>query len=482
MTQRYRMIALRRLAAALVLATAVDASHAADPFGTERLLPVAPGRPWTGGADPCAVQTGADRALMLVDVIDRALCHNPQTRQAWANSKVQAAEVGLSRADYLPSVTVSSVAGLNRTWPMNGANVRQDSISATATLSYLLFDFGARDANLERARQLLAAANWSHSAALQSVFLSAIQSYYQLFATRANVAAAAEAEKASLESFNAAQFRYRVGSATPADRLQAQTALSQSQLTRTRAEGDARTAAGSLANAMGLDADAAVDIATPRIEAPDAATEAAVRELIDYARRLRPDLAAANAKLQAARAQVRATQAAGKPTVSLTTSGGIGDSSSLDSFGTGALGVNVTVPLFTGYRNTYDIRSAEAQVEAREAERDVLRNQVSLDVWKSFQSLTTERTALANAGDLLKSALESDNVARARYRAGAGTLIDLLNAQSALANARFQQVQAQYNWHLAKASLANALGTLDLGSLAVNADTVRIDTSRSPPR
>ena len=163
-------------------------------------------------------------------------------------------------------------------------------------------------------------------------------------------------------------------------------------------------------------------------------------------------------------------------------SGGIGNSSSLDSFGTGALGVNVTVPLFTGYRNTYDIRSAEAQVEAREAERDVLRNQVSLDVWKSFQSLTTERTALANAGDLLKSALESDNVARARYRAGAGTLIDLLNAQSALANARFQQVQAQYNWHLAKASLANALGTLDLGSLAVNADTVRIDTSRSPPR
>ena len=55
-------------------------------------------------------------------------------------------------------------------------------------------------------------------------------------------------------------------------------------------------------------------------------------------------------------------------------------------------------------------------------------------------------------------------------------------SQSALASARFQQVQAQYNWHLAKAALASALGTLDLASLSVNADTVRIDTARSRVR
>ena len=180
--------------------------------------------------------------------------------------------------------------------------------------------------------------------------------------------------------------------------------------------------------------------------------------------------------------QVRAAQAAGKPTVSLTASTGIGNSNTLDSFSTGAIGVSVSFPLFTGYRNTYDIRSAQAQVEAREADRDVLRSQIALDVWKAWQSLATERAALANAEDLLRSALESDNVSRGRSRAGAGTLIDLLNAQSALANARFQQVQAQYNWHLSKAALASALGTLDLAALSVNADTVRIDTSRSPVR
>jgi outer membrane protein len=146
------------------------------------------------------------------------------------------------------------------------------------------------------------------------------------------------------------------------------------------------------------------------------------------------------------------------------------------------VGISVNIPLFTGYRNTYDIRSAEIQVEAFEADRDQLRNQVSLDVWRAYQSLATERTALVNAEDLLQSALESENVARGRYKAGAGTLIDLLNAQSAAALARFQSIQARYNWHLAKAALASALGTLDLAALPGNADTVSIDTSRSSAR
>jgi outer membrane protein TolC len=197
---------------------------------------------------------------------------------------------------------------------------------------------------------------------------------------------------------------------------------------------------------------------------------------------LRPDLAAAEAKVQAARAQVRAAQAAGKPTVSLTGSTGLSDSNSASLASHGAVGISVSIPLFTGYRNTYDIRSAEIQVEAREADRDQLRNQVSLDVWRAYQSLATERTALVNAEDLLQSALESENVARGRYKAGAGTLIDLLNAQSAAASARFQSVQTRYNWHLSKAALASALGTLDLAALPGNADTVLIDTSRSAPR
>jgi TolC family type I secretion outer membrane protein len=470
------------IAALLALFAVARPASAADPFGTDKLAPPDQGVPWRGGADACSRQASTTGPLTLAGVIERALCNNPQTRQSWTAARIQAAQVGRSRAGYLPEVTIDGQAGAGRTWPRDGGTFSQESASAVATVSYLLFDFGARDANLDNARQLLEAANWSHNAALQSVFLAAIQSYYQLFAARANVEAALEAEKASEESLKAAETRYRVGAGTPADRLQAKTAFSQAQLIRTRAEGERRTAGGVLANAIGLDADAEVELAPPRIQAPDPTTDARVRELVDYARMLRPDLAAAEAKVQAARAQVRAAQAAGKPTVSLTGSAGLSDSNSASLASHGAVGISVSIPLSTGYRNTYDIRSAEIQVEAREADRDQLRNQVSLDVWRAYQSLATERTALVNAEDLLQSALESENVVRGRYKAGAGTLIDLLNAQSAAASARFQSVQARYNWHLAKAALASALGTLDLAALPGNADTVLIDTSRSAPR
>jgi TolC family type I secretion outer membrane protein len=455
---------------------------AADPFGTEKLTPLNQSIPSGGGADACARQAASSGPLTLADVIERALCNNPQTRQSWTAARTQAAQVGRARAEYLPEASIDVLAGASRTWPTDGGAFRQENGSAVVTVSYLLFDFGARDANLDSARRLLEAANWSHNASLQSVFLFAIQSYYQLFAAGANVEAALEAEKASEESLKAAESRYHVGTGTPADRLQAKTAYSQAVLIRTRAEGERRTAAGVLANAIGIDADAEIELAPPRIQAPDATTDARVRELVDYARTLRPDLAAADAKVQAARAQVRAAQAAGKPTVSLTGSTGLSDSNSASLASSGAVGIRVSIPLFTGYRNTYDVRSAEIQVEAREADRDQLRNQVSLDVWRAYQALATERTALVNAEDLLQSALESENVARGRYKAGAGTLIDLLNAQSAAASARFQSVQARYNWHLAKAALASALGTLDLAALPGNADTVSIDTSRSALR
>lgn len=470
------------ITALLALSVAARPVSAADPFGTETLAPPNQGVPWSSGAGACPRQASTTGPLTLAGVIERALCSNPQTRQSWTAARIQAAQVGRSRAAYLPEVTIGGQADAGRTWLRDGSTFSQESASAAATVSYLLFDFGARDANLDNARQLLEAANWSHNAVLQSVFLAAIQSYYQLFAAGANVEAALEAEKASEESLKAAETRYRVGAGTPADRLQAKTAYSQARLTRTRAEGERRTAAGVLANAIGLDADAEVELAPPRIQAPDPTTDARVRELVDYARTLRPDLAAAEAKVQAARAQVRAAQAAGKPTVSLTGSAGLSDSNSASLASSGAVGISVSIPLFTGYRNTYDIRTAEIQVEAREADRDQLRNQVSLDVWRAYQSLATERTALVNAEDLLQSALESENVARGRYRAGAGTLIDLLNAQSAAASARFQDVQARYNWHLAKAALASALGTLDLAALPGNADTVLIDTSRSASR
>jgi outer membrane protein TolC len=56
--------------------------------------------------------------------------------------------------------------------------------------------------------------------------------------------------------------------------------------------------------------------------------------------------------------------------------------------------------------------------------------------------------------------LQSADVAAGRYKAGVGSIIDLLTAQSALADARAQEVQARSLWFLAMAQLAHATGAL----------------------
>ena len=103
--------------------------------------------------------------------------------------------------------------------------------------------------------------------------------------------------------------------------------------------------------------------------------------------------------------------------------------------------MSVSVPLFSGFATTYRVRANEAQVDAR-AQRERLEKQVALDVWKAYQGLTTSTQTLKTTADLVASAEASAQVALGRYKAGVGSILDLLTAQSALASARQQRIQA----------------------------------------
>lgn len=458
------------IVACSLLGSPIIAAEPLDPYSTDGLVAASNAasvrKPLL--LSPCDVAPIGKSPLVLADVVEHALCNNPQTREAWANARFQAAQVGVGGAAYLPSVSL--VAGDTLSWLDGGASSARASsganqLSATASLSYLLYDFGARDAALENAKQILAALNASQDATLQSVFLAAVQGYYQLFATQAAVASAMAAEQSALESYNAATARYKIGSGTPADKLQAQTAHSQAVLNRIQAEGDVWSAQGVLANSMGLDANRAFEIIPPSLRLPDARFEGDIAGLIEEARRLRPDLAAASAQVNAAKANTQAVKASGMPTIALTTNLNRTHSSIADPVGSAALGVAINFPLFTGYSTTYRIRAAQQQEEARLAQLERLRLQVALDVWKAYQGLVTGTQAVTSSSDLVASASASERVALGRYKAGVGNILDLLTAQTALANARLQNIQALYNWYIAKATLAQAMGQLDLSAI-----------------
>ncbi|HEX7156219.1 MAG TPA: TolC family protein, partial [Burkholderiaceae bacterium] len=297
------------MCALLAWSAPVSAFDRADPLAVDASTERSP----AAGVSPCAPGAIHAGPLSLADVIGQALCNNPQTRIAWTNARTAAAQLGIALAAYWPALTATGELARARSGaqpPAGGDFMQRNAIVA---IDYLLYDFGARDAARDNARELLLAASAAQSAQVQAVFLATVQAYYQWFAARAAAAAALSSERSSLESLNAARARYQVGAATPADRLQAETAYEQAVLSRIGADGNAAAAAGVLANAMGLDAQRPLEVEAPLAVPPPADFENRIDDLVAQARADRPDLAAAESQVRAAAAEVDAARAAGLP-------------------------------------------------------------------------------------------------------------------------------------------------------------------------
>ena len=85
-----------------------------------------------------------------------------------------------------------------------------------------------------------------------------------------------------------------------------------------------------------------------------------------------------------------------------------------------------------------------------------------LQVVTAYAGLQTATRRVHTAADLLASAQQSEQVALGRYREGVGSIVDLLLAQSALADARAQSIQTRWQWRQALAQLAHDVGTLGI--------------------
>ena len=405
--------------------------------------------------------TNFNNSLGLVDVVMAALCNNPQTKIAWQTSLYQAAQVGVSQSAYLP--TLSASASSLKSESSETRNGNQENISVT--LSYLLYDFGKRDATYENARALLDVALFSENNTIQALFLSTIQAYYTLFGSNASLEASLEAERSALASLNAAKTRYAIGTATPADVLQAQTAYSQAMLNRIQSQGSVKTAQGELASLLGLMPDTTLQLQTPRLSVPNESFELTLRSLMEEAQRLRPDLMAAGAKIKASEASLKAAKAEHLPSFSLSSTTEHTETLLNTSTRTSSIGLYVSIPIFTGFNTKYKVHAAQQQLKINEAEYEKLSQDAHLEVYKTYQTLVSETQATRTSADLVASAQASYDLALGRYKAGVGTILDLLSAQSSLSSAKQQHIQSLYTWYITKASLAKAMGSLDFSTI-----------------
>lgn len=432
------------------------------------------------GPAPAAAAPAALGSLTIADAVDLALRNNPATRLSWAQARAAADAYGSARGSLYPAISLDASIARARPLPVPGRpSVDRSQYGPTIGLTYLVWDFGGRAGNIDIARQTAIAADLSHNVTVQNTILQVESALFVDLGSRA----LRDAQRATVDeataSLSAAEERHRVGLATIADVLQARTARSQAQLTLESLEGAYRVAQGNLAVAMGLPATTSFEIPLPETPNPDSllCVTQSVDTLIAIATRSRPDLAAARAQASGAAAQVRATRSAFYPTISLNTNSGYTGSDVATLQGrTYNLGLSFDLPLFTGFSHEYNKRTADELLDAANARTESMRQQVALQVFTAYYNLQTATDRVRTAADLLASATESESVARGRYREGVGSIVDLLIAQSALADARAQDVQSRWQWRGALAQLAHDVGVLGLHGETLapfGADTTR---------
>ncbi len=405
----------------------------------------------------------SSQAMTLMQLTDLALQRNTKTRSGWAAIRASEAGVELARAGYWPQLDATLTGQRNRSLNFSGQPASiQTRYGASVSLSYLLWDFGARSGTLEQGKFQLASAQLTQDQVLQDVILQVEQAYYQVLGLQEVVEVDRQSLQDAQTNLDAAQDRRASGLATVGDVYKAEAALAGARLALQQAEGQLASTRGALASTIGESPDTSLTLAAWEDQAAPEMPAQSVASLMNDARNARPELLAAKAQEQAAAAKVTTTKGGGLPTLNFDANAGrtrvqdVGNSSQFSAL------LTLKIPLFAGFGDRAAIRQAEAGLDSARANSDDLRSQVELQVWQSYQNLLTAAATLDSSAAQLKSATLAADVSNARYKSGLETILDVLIAQNTLANARVQQVQARLDWAAARTALGHAVGGLKM--------------------
>jgi outer membrane protein len=405
------------------------------------------------------------KELTLSQMVEVALVNNPTTLQAWEHAKAAAAAWAVARGIYYPQIGGSAEYAYNKGGgEAKGLNRYKEQYGQIgATLIYLLLDFGGRSAQSEAARQALFTANWNHNQAIQDVLLNVASAYYKYIGDKAQT----RADEVSLEeaktSLEAAELRLEAGVGTLPDVLQAKATMAQVQFDLVAARGAVETSRGALATAVGWAADTLFDVSDEPSELPLKALEQNVEDLIVTAKKNRPEFAAVEAFARQRLAELREAQSNRFP--QLFTIGQIArwwvrpDGLSSDYFTNYLIGLQLQIPIFQGFALVNAVREARANLKAARAALLVEDQAVIEDVWNAYYDFRTAAQQLEASEVLVASAKESYDASLTRFRSGVGDIVELLNAQTLLAQARAEMVQSRTNMFTSYAELVHAIGT-----------------------
>ena len=326
-------------------------------------------------------------------------------------------------------------------------------------ITQTLFDFGA----LERLGSARATATAYGADATNVADLAASAgavAYLRVLRAEAAVRARSADSLLSQDLVGIAQDQLSsgVGIGLDVTRARSQAAATRAQLIAARAERDRSRL--DLQRALGLSLDQPVTLTDSLGLTASALPVPTERDAIDNALRSRPDLAAIAAQLQAQRRAVSAVRAERYPTVAAFADQGVTGISLDRLLNTYTWGVQVSIPIFEGFR--HEGRATEQSAALREfevRERD-LRQQVAIDVRGALLDVASAREQADAAQVRLRLAEQELSEARDRFKAGVAGNSDVIQASLQLNAARTQLVDALTLYHGSRVALARVQGAI----------------------
>lgn len=419
----------------------------------------------------------ASRRLSFAELASTVMQNNLQIRAASLDVAVAQVQLAQARAAKQPQVGVSasytrsqergaqtitfpnpfgsSPPEISITLPAPNPNI----YAARLALQYPLYTGGRLESQIALAEANLRGAQAVFTLAQRQILFSAQQLYLQALLGQENVTAAQRALNQANESLRVANARVSTGAAPQFDALQAQVAVANAEQEMVRARTSVASAQTSLSAALNLAQDTALEFTETLEPRP---VQGAIQDAIVRALRDRPELAELQSRLAATQASIDLAASGGRPNVNASTGYDLGNSNGTATSISGGWSVTlgVTLALYDGGITRERIREAQLRLEQLKVLDAHTRQQVELEVRLAWLALQQAAGELSAATKAVEQGREAARLAAVRYQAGVGTQLELVSAQTTLAQAELSLASARFSQNLARIRLILATGSL----------------------
>ncbi|CAN5272238.1 outer membrane channel protein TolC [soil metagenome] len=410
----------------------------------------------------------------LIQIYGIARQADPVLSAAEANRQVVGEEVVQARATLLPQVSAGFDVSDNHVSGNNddGTTGAYRTRNVSANLSQVLLDV-SRFARLDAAHARSEAQDAIYRSAEQTLIIRVATAYFDVLLAADNLKTAEANEDAYRQQVDQADQRFRNGLAAQVDLEQARSyysAARSSTIANRKIVDDARDA---LAEITGV---APGPLKALRESLPmNPPSPADPAKWVDVALEANPTLRAQQRTIAAAESGISAARAGRLPVVSAGVNVGRGASwpnvsSSYDGRTVTSIGINVSVPLFTGGAISSQVRQAAAIRDGARDDLESQRRQIVRATQERYRSVIAGIDQTIAARESVDSAQKALASTRVGLGLGTQTMTDLLLAIRTLTAAQTDYSQSRHQFVLGRLLLLQAAGTITESDLvSVNA-------------